>query len=402
MRHFLFTLLYALPLLAGAQPLTEADAVRQVLARGDLAGLEQGTIEAARADAEAAGLMPNPALGYSREHVPGATGSTYETWQLTQTFDFSGRRGLRERAAERRVDSAGLANTLRRAELAAETRRRFYGVLHRQKVVQATAARAKQFARIESVVGKLALAGEASGYDKRRLARERQAAESRLAAAQAELDRETERLASLLGKTGAFDVSGDLLPGVLPPVETSLAALDNRPALQMLSQRAEAAELEGRAAARGWVPDVTLGVGPSRTTSGGASVNGTVLTLSVPLPVFDRQQASGSRASAEALNARSEYGLARSRAEGELRGIYRQAERLRAAASEYRSQAAADSPELQRIAEAAYQGGESSLLELLDAYRGALEVEIHALDLEWKARETRIEYDLLTGSFPNE
>ena len=49
-------------------------------------------------------------------------------------------------------------------------------------------------------------------------------------------------------------------------------------------------------------------------------------------------------------------------------------------------------------AEAAYQGGESTLLELLDAYRGALEAEMTALDLEWKARQARIDYDLLTGS----
>jgi hypothetical protein len=32
------------------------------------------------------------------------------------------------------------------------------------------------------------------------------------------------------------------------------------------------------------------------------------------------------------------------------------------------------------------------------AYRGALDAEITALDLEWKARQARIEYDLLTGS----
>jgi cobalt-zinc-cadmium efflux system outer membrane protein len=53
---------------------------------------------------------------------------------------------------------------------------------------------------------------------------------------------------------------------------------------------------------------------------------------------------------------------------------------------------------LLRIAEAAYRGGESSLLELLDAYRGALESETTALELEKRAREACIEYDLLTGS----
>ena len=66
--------------------------------------------------------------------------------------------------------------------------------------------------------------------------------------------------------------------------------------------------------------------------------------------------------------------------------------------ADYRTRAVGESAELLRIAEAAYQGGESTLLELLDAYRGALEAEMTALDLEWKARQARIDYDLLTGS----
>jgi cobalt-zinc-cadmium efflux system membrane fusion protein len=123
--------------------------------------------------------------------------------------------------------------------------------------------------------------------------------------------------------------------------------------------------------------------------------------LSIPLPVFDRQQAGRQRAAAEAQQARAEYRLARTRAEGELRGLSRQAEALRTAAVDYRSRALAASPELLRIAEAAYRGGESSLLELLDAYRGALESETAALELEKRAREARIEYDLLPGA-PNE
>ena len=64
----------------------------------------------------------------------------------------------------------------------------------------------------------------------------------------------------------------------------------------------------------------------------------------------------------------------------------------------YRSDAVAPSAELVRIAEAAYRAGESTVLELLDAYKGALEAELTALDLEWKAREARIELDQLTGN----
>lgn len=406
MRHLLCVVLLALPLAAWAQvfppSLTEAEAVRLALARSALSDLEQGTIEAAQADALAAGLAPNPTLGYSRDRRPGMPGTTEETWQIAQTFDISGRRGLRREAASRRVDAASAVNALRRNEVAAEIRRRFHESLFKQETIRATETWIERFARVESIVDKQASAGETSGYDRHRLARERQTAQARLSAEHAELDRATERLAALIGTPGKsiVSVTGSLPPGSPLPPSEALPRLEQRPDIQVLSRRAEAADLERRAASRGWVPDVTVGLGPKSTDNGIARENGTVVTLSLPLPLFDRRQADEKRSAAEALNARAEYGLTRAHAEGELRGLYRQVERLTAAASDYRARAQADSPELLRIAEAAYQGGESTLLELLDAYRGALDAEITALDLEWKARQARIEYDLLTGSTP--
>jgi cobalt-zinc-cadmium efflux system outer membrane protein len=248
------------------------------------------------------------------------------------------------------------------------------------------------------MVCKLARAGEASGYDRRRLERERRTADARLAAGRAEYDRAVARLAALAGLPDEPAVGGELLPPPLPPLDTTLARLDQRPDLQALSRRAEAADLDGRAAKRGGIPEITVGIGPKYVDNGSSDDNGVALSLAVPLPVFDRQQAGQQRAAAEALQARAEYRLAKRRAEGELRGLHRQAEGLRATAADYRSRAVAASPDLLRIAETAYQGGESSLLELLDAYRGALEAETTALELEKRARDARIEYDLLTGS----
>ncbi|MBK9018482.1 MAG: hypothetical protein IPL72_00165 [Sulfuritalea sp.] len=88
------------------------------------------------------------------------------------------------------------------------------------------------------------------------------------------------------------------------------------------------------------------------------------------------------------------------RQRGELVGLHRQLTQLLAAAERYRSDAVAPSADLVRIAETAYRAGESTILELLDAYKGALDAETTALDLEWKAREVRIELDQMTGNHP--
>ncbi|WP_296641333.1 TolC family protein [Thiobacillus sp. 65-1402] len=399
MRFTLSVCLLALPLAVWAQtPLTEAEAVRLGLTRADFADLERGAVQAAEADVLAAGLFPNPTLSYSRESVDGSLDTVEQTWMLEQAFDISGRRGLHREAASRRVAAVTAGNATRQLQMAAEIRRSFHEVLFRQETIRVTETWAQRFARVEGMVGKLARAGEASGYDRRRLARERQTAEARLAAERAELDRSLAHLVALTGAPEVPLLKGELLPSAPVPVETVLTSLDQRPDLQALSRRAEAADLEGRAAKRGGIPEVTVGVGPKYVDNGITQDNGVALSLSVPLPVFDRQQAGQQRAVAEALQARAEYRLAKSRAEGDLRGLNRQAEGLRATAIDYRSRAVAASPELLRIAETAYQGGESSLLELLDAYRNTLETETTALELEKRARDARIEYDLLTGS----
>lgn len=399
MRHFLLLLLCALPSLVSAQTLTEAEALRLGLSRAELNDLERGTRALAESGVTEASTLPNPTLGYQRERMRTSPRSSDETWTIAQTFDLSGRRGLRRDAAERRLDAANAHNTARRGELAAEIRHQFYDVLLSQRFVQATEAWVRRFILIESLIEKQTRAGETSGYDRRRLTRERQTIEARLAAAQAKLLRQRERLAALTGRP-VDELNGSLLPPALPALEDALAKLEQRPELQILTRRAEAAELENRAATRGWVPDVTLGVGTKKSDNGITTDHGAIVSLSIPLPVFDRQQAGAQRAAGEAMTARAELGLAKHRAEGDLRGLYRQTERLTAAAADYRAQAVSTVPQLLHIAEAAYQGGESTLLELLDAYRGALDTETTALDLEWQARAARIDYDLLTGSIP--
>ncbi len=402
MRHLLPIVLLTLHCAAWAQTatLTEADAIRRGMARPELADLDTAQVDIARSDVLAAGVLPNPTIGYTSDRGRGFNLNNEETWLLSQSFDLSGRRGLRREAAEQRVEAAYSGNRLRHAQWAAEIRHRFHETLFKQEVVRVTEAWTQRFKRVEGIIEKLTKAGEASGYDRRRLARERQNAELRLSSAQSDLDRTGQRLAALLGTPGNSPgtIIGEVLPGLPQAMANDVRDIERRPDLQVLSRRAKAADLEGKAAGRGWIPDVTLGVGPKRRETSLGNETSTVVSVSVPLPLFDRQQAGQQRAAAEAMNARGEFNLARARAEGELRGLYQQLERLISAAKDYRAGALADTPELLRIAESAYKGGESSLLELLDAYRGALDTEINALELDWKARQARIEYDLLTGS----
>lgn len=399
MRAMFVVVLLALPLAGWTQTIvTEADAVRLVLERAEIADLEQSALLAAEAEVATAQQWPNPSLSYSRETLGSSPEAIEESWMLSQTFDLSGRRGLRREAAGQRLVMAQAGNTARRADLSAEIRRAFHEVLFRQEVIRVTTAWVGHFERVEGMIDRLARAGEASGYDRRRLARERRSAAAQLAAQRAELGRDIARLVAFTGSTGDLVAVGDLLPPALLPLEDAARCLEQRPDLQVLARRAEAAELEGRVAGRGAFPDVTLGIGSKRVDNGVTVDDGVMLSVSVPLPLFDRQQAGAQRARAEAMQARAELGLKRAHAIGEVQGLQQLADSLRTTALDYRQRAVADLPELIRIAEAAYQGGESTLLELLDAHRSALETYTEVLDLERRARLASIEFDLLTGS----
>jgi len=393
--------IFTFPVLAG-QPLTESESLRIGLARSELSDLGRGRVDEAAADALETGLWANPTLEYSRDNSRNGTGIREETWQLSQPFDLSGRRGLKREAGEQRIVAAEADVRQFRAERAVEIRRDFFQLLLHERQLAALDAWVSRFAEAERVVGKLRAAGEASGYDLRRLARERQAAIAQRAEKQAELELIREQFAALLGTgiTAYEGISGHLLPAAPAGLEILLGKLDARPDLAALGVRSAAADLDGRAAARGWIPEVTLGIGAKRGDYGFGQETLTSFTAAIPLPVFDRQQPGLQRAAAQAMVARAEYRLARSRAEGQLRGLHRQVTQLVDAASCYRREAAAQSGDLVRIADAAYRAGESTVLELLDAYKGALEAETTALDLEWKAREASIELDQLTGSYP--
>lgn len=387
----------SLPLSSLAAPLTEGEAVRRVVAHPELADLAQARIAEADADVVAAAMWSNPTLELARDK----TGVSREsTWRLAQPIDISGRRGLRQDAARRRLDATEAETQAWRQERTTEVRRAFHDVLRQQLAERAINDWMVRFAVIGGIVDKLARAGESSGYDRRRLAREQQTAEAKAAEARAGLAHSQARLAALVGQPLMEEgVAGALLPALPSGLPALQGRLTQRPDLVALAARAEAANADSAAARRNF-PEVTLGVGGKRTDDGIVRENGTLFSVSIPLPVFDRQQSADRRTAAQAMAARAEYALSKQKAEGELLGLHRQTTQLIAAAERYRREAVAPSADLVRIAETAYRAGESTVLELLDAYKGALEAETTAIDLEWKARETRIELDQLTGSHP--
>lgn len=388
------------PALTATLALTEREAVSGALSRPAWLEAETGRVAIAESVVTETAMLPNPVLAISRDRLGMAGGDiTERSAQISQTFDFSGRRSLRREAASQRLDAERLDARIRRLNTIAEVRRTFAETLHH---IQIQAALGLWLTRIEdaaALTAKLVKAGEASGYDRRRIQRETLTVRARLSVAQTDTARSREMLAALTGKKPdeVMCLSGDLLPDATPALDVLQTGLRQRPDLASLLAQAEAFEREQQAAQRGWVPELTVSIGQKHLKEPTRGGSGAIIGASFSLPLFDHGQAAQQRSLARAQTARAEHALALTKAEADLHSAWNQADELRKAALAYRSDAADGSHNLSAIAQAAYHAGEASLLELLDAYRTELDFATGELDMALRARLARIDLETLSG-----
>jgi cobalt-zinc-cadmium efflux system outer membrane protein len=382
-------------------PLTESEAITRALRRAPLEDTIDGSTLAEDGRGRSASSYSNPQLSYLREQTFGRFGTGEDYVSLAQTIDLGNRRGLRGQAGQARTRAAQGDGSAVRLSVVAETRTRFYEVLYRQTRVVALEGWIAQISHALEVVIRREQRGDAAIYDRRRLERERSVAIGRLATEQASLERAGGRLQAVLGAPRSTPIAaGALLPDSdPPPLPTLRAASASRPDLLALSLRIDAAALDRSAASRWWAPDLRLeggwkGVDLVRQ----GRTDGFLLGASMYIPLWDQSSGLLHTAQGEARAARGRLALLESELEGELSGARAEAVRLRRAAQEFRAQTTSASGDLVRIAGVGYEGGELGLLELLDAYRGAADDALTALDMEHAARRVRTELDRLTGA----
>lgn len=378
-------------------PLTEGQSLEMGLHRTDLLQLHNSRVEQARGDLTRAKTWSNPELELSREEL----GDDTETgiW-LRQRFDLSGRRALQANAALADLNAmqAEVANA--RLERAAEIRRQFFQTLFHQQQGELLERWVDRFSSVEGAMRKREAAGDVSGYDRRRISREMVSLQARQRESQAAYRAAWLQLSGLLGLTENPDfegLRGELIPGAPPPLEEILAVLQGQPALLQLQHQTQARRSSSAALARAGVPELNLGLGHKRLEAGGGSESGMMLSAAVSLPLFDRRQGERQRVQAELRELESEFRLSQSRLEAEARSLWQLAGDLADNARLFREQSVAASHELVRIAQTAYNNNELGVLELVDAYRSALDADLNALQLALEARNRRIELDRLSG-----
>lgn len=377
-----------------AAPITEAEAIERALAQPEFTAL--GEANRAEAEARASGIRPfeNPEATVSRESVSGAGRSETE-WQVgvVQPIDLSGRRS-RLRAAARAELGAVEAETARRRQMRVAEIRRAYAScaagVERERTALAFVERLRE---AERIITARAGAGDAAVYDLRRLR-----VEARSAEAQALVQRGEARAAcaTLAALTGVAEARATASLALLASDRPYPAGSPSRPDLVARERRLAAAGDRVRAAERARLPDLLVGAGVKRVSDDGGSATGPAVSLGMRIPLFDGGGAAVAEARARRRAQEAELGLARREVEASVAAAEARSDAAREAL-ERLQQTVEDARRLGPIAEAAYHGGETNVVELVDAYRAARDAELAIVEQLERAVGARIDLELARG-----
>jgi len=128
------------------------------------------------------------------------------------------------------------------------------------------------------------------------------------------------------------------------------------------------------------------------------SDTGFLASLMVPLPIFDRGQHAATRATADRERVELEAEILQRGIRAEVHAALARERAAREMAQRYGQDVERRSGELRRIARLSYDDGEGGILELLDAYRTSLAMELRVLEARYESKRAGIELDRAIGN----
>ena len=388
-----------LPAGAGAQTLslTESQALARLSLESPRVQAVRAAVDIARADVLAAGRWPNPRVIFNREAVAGIAENML---MVSQVLPVTGRRRLDVSAASARVDAAASRADDEIRRLRADLRLSFTDLWAAQTRERELARSRDRLRDLAEVLGRREAAGEAAGFDRLRADREAIDVEADRAAAATARARAQAMLVSFFPEASEGVVEAVTIEqpsAMLPALEELVARAEaSRPSLLGLRYELEAAALAERAAGRRAMPEPELFAGTKSSSVGTGDV-GTVVSVHVSLPLFDRARPERAAAQARAAQVRADTEALRLTLRTQIGGWRDALVARRGIADQYRAAVTAGAEEIERIALVSYEAGERGILELLDAYRIGASARVRQAALDAAVREAEIELEFVSG-----
>ena len=382
---------------AAAEPLSLAKAIELALEGNPEVAAAKRQWEATEGQVLQGRSRPNPELAYSLEDTRSKTRT--QSWQLNLPVELGGKRAARTKAAEKSREQAQAQLAELQATVRANVAAAYFDVLTAQErlvLARDSAALAKSST---DTVSKRVAAGKVSPVEESKARVAEAGVRVELAQAASEQRNALSRLFALLGRIDApytvLEGKAENLPSVpsladlqplissAPGVVLARIEVDRRKALSDLEQSKR-------------VPDVTVSVGMQRSNE--TQRNVLLFGVSVPLPVFDRNQGNLLEALKLEDKARDELQAASVRLHSE---VAQARERLSTITAEVQSLQQDVLPGAKSAYDAAtigFENGKFNFLEVLDAQRTYFTAKSQYLKALGEAHRAAADIDRLLGA----
>jgi len=316
-----------------------------------------------------AAVRPNPSVETSMQDTRSDTRQIY--LQLNQEIEMGNKRQVRIDAADAFYKKASAELESKKAEIHANVVMAFYEVLAAQERVNLSKASLEVTTLALDAASKRVKAGKSSPVEETKSKIAESNAKIELNQAMRQLNSARKQLSALWGNASpAFaNAQGDVenIPPVANAVDLS-ALLEHAPAIALAKLEISAREGISKIEQSKATPNITISAGVVNNQELGG-INQALLGLSVPIPLFDRNQGHLQEAVSRQYKAQDELRALRTRLETQLATQY---ERLIAAKQASESLRSEILPGAQSAFDAANKGftaGKFGFLDVLDAQR---------------------------------
>ena len=391
-----------------APALTLAEALRLAETTHPAVRSREAQLAAAEGARREAGSLffnnPEVSLDRTRRRA-GAPDARANEWTLgiAQPIEVGGQQARRREAADAASSALSAEIDEARRQARAEAALRFHAVLGAQRRVHTEQRSLELFDSTAQAVAKRRAAGEDTRLDANVALIETERARNALASARERLLDARSELGGLLQMpaTALPEVIGELVVPVadnLPyRLDELLSSAQNLPRQRALAAREDAARARVGVERASRYADVTVGLNLGREGPGDARERVTTLTLSMPLPLFKRNDAAIGQALSDATQAEIERTVATRDAQVQVRRLWSRLDSQRERVQRLQRAMVPATTDNQQLAARSRQAGQIGLLDLLLVNRQALDAERELTEALAEFHATRIELEHAAG-----
>lgn len=330
--------------------------------------VKKAELKKAEAEVIETKLVLNPEAKYSLESLQNGGREREETYTLSQRIPIAGQRSKKIGTALKKRDARTLFYEHEKAGLLAQMKQSYYRALLLQENAKAMESIIEMIRDVEEKTEERFKAGDVSEAELMKVAAERRKLLRSLEGLKTEVTVEKKKLALMLYlPDDTFDLKDVFRyrASSLEKKDLVVRALEDRTDVKAQAALIEVSGSFLSLSRREAVPPVAIEAGYKRRTGG---FEGFVFGLSIPLPVFDRNQGKIALAQAELEQEKLNYELLKKNAAHEVNLLYEKITSFQARVSDITEQLHV-TKEITKISLIAYEEGETGIIELLDAVR---------------------------------